>query len=100
MAKQKERSELEHLRSVNKTLKSEIKHLKKEIARYNKRAHRYDDLEEREADEQLEEQVKETLVPATKTSCPECSAVTETSEIGNRVLVRCTNCKWRKSQKL
>lgn len=99
MAKQKERSEVEHLRSVNKTLKSEIKHLKKEIARYNKRAHQYEDLEEREIEVELEKVVDEPH-HFTKVICPDCSGDVEKVELGNRLLNRCTKCKWRKSSKL
>jgi formamidopyrimidine-DNA glycosylase len=96
MAKQKDRSELESLRATNRSLRKQVTHLKKELARKEKRAHQYHDLEER----QKEEDIDKNLTVFTKPICPACNGDIETSELGNRLLTRCTQCKWRKSSKI
>lgn len=97
--KQKKRDEIEELKGQIRNLRKQVQHLKKELARKTKREHQYHDLEERERTVEID--VEFELEPAqfTKGMCPECNSAVDKAEIGNRILTRCTKCKWRKSEK-
>jgi hypothetical protein len=96
MAKQKDRSEVEHLRGEVKNLKAQVRHLKKELARKQKRQHQYEDLEEREKD--LEETLVAEIIEDVS-RCPKCAAKLEETNIGVRILVRCESCDYRETKK-
>lgn len=98
MAKKAERSELEYLRGENKTLKSQVKHLKKELARAQKRQNQYADLEERTKELDLEDRECAVEVNDNK-KCPKCQSKLEETNIGPRVLVRCSSCEFRETKK-
>lgn len=99
MAKSKDHSEVEYLRSQIRNLKKENKHLKKEISRQNKKAHLYQDLEEKVASEMIEEEQEEELqIINTKDKCPKCSSELEVTDMGIRSLYMC-ECGYRKSKK-
>jgi hypothetical protein len=97
MAKQKERSELEILRSENRRLKSIAKHLKKEASRKTKREHLHNDLVEKQAEELLKEELKERDVLKGE-GCPNCGEELDITDIGPRKLYTC-DCGYRKSAK-
>jgi len=100
MAKTKERSELEHLRAENKSLKSQVRHLKKEVARKQKRENQYADLEEREKElEEIETTDESISLYKEPNGCPKCGSQLEETNIGVRILVRCTSCEHRQSKK-
>lgn len=100
MAKKKSGSELEHLRGVVRNQRSEIKALKKELSRFQKRQHQFEDWELEKTEELLEEDISQPSERHFQESCPECSSGVEKSELGNRILTRCTKCKWRRTQKV
>lgn len=97
MAKSKERSEVEALRSENRNLKKQVSYLKKELGRHEKREHQYLDLEDRTQQEELEKIVE---VPKDKKICPKCNkGKLSVSDLGIRKLTTCNNCTFRKSEK-
>ncbi len=97
MAKQKERSEIEHLRSTIKTQRSQIKNLKKEVERARKRSFQTEDLEERLAESMIEEEYEENEIVSVTAKCPKCGNKVESVELGSRVGVFC-DCGYRKSK--
>ena len=98
MAKQKERSEIEHLRSTIKNQRSQIKNLKKEVERARKRSFQTEDLEERLAESMIEEEFQETKELSETERCPECNNVVEIVEMGKRVGIFC-ECGYRRTKK-
>jgi len=100
MAKQREKSEVEHLRAENRKMKAELRNLKKQVNRTNKRAHQFEDLEERLAEQTLEEKSSDYIV-VDNTACPKCSkGKIETIDLGIRKLVRCDNCEYKETWKV
>lgn len=100
MTKKKSKSEVETLRGVNRNLRKQIKHLQKQIGRKEKREYLLDDVEEREAELHLKEQLEESEFVSTG-NCPECDVgKLELVELGNRVLVNCNTCKYRSTKKI
>lgn len=98
MAKQKERSEVEHLRSTLKSQRSQIKNLKKELDRARKRSFASDDLEERLADQMIEEDFKERELVSKEERCPECNNTVEIVAMGTRQGIFC-ECGFRRTRK-
>lgn len=99
MAKQKERSEVEHLRSTIKNQRSQIKNLKKEVERARKRSFQSDDLEERLAENMIEEEFEENEEISKTERCPECNNTIEIVEMGTRVGIFC-ECGYRRTKKV
>lgn len=99
VAKQKERSELEHLRSTIKNQRSQIKNLKKEIERARKRSYQYNDFEERLAETMIEEEHKELSIVSKTEKCPECGNEVENIELGSRIGIFC-ECGYRRTKKV
>lgn len=98
MAKQKERSEVEHLRSENRNLKSQVRNLKKQLSRKEKREVQFLELEEQVKDFEIEiEQVK--LEPPKSEKCPKCSHSVEVVDLGIKLLLKCKNCNHRETRK-
>jgi len=84
--KNREGSELEHLRGENRRLESQNRQLKKRVRALDKRSHFYEDL--------VEEQI-EDIIP--KANCPTCKKGNIT--ILDLKYVRfehCDNCEYRK----
>lgn len=98
MAKKHSKQEQEEVRGVIRKLVKENQKLKRELSRYNKRAHRYDDLEEREQEIELESQVQHHVVKQIPT-CPKCTGKLDAVPIGNRLLITCQDCDYRKTEK-
>lgn len=95
MSKQRERSELEHLRAENRTLKKQIKHLKKQLSHKEKREHLYEDISEEIEDQGMEEDI----APKGK-SCELCGkGVLVREKMGARILTKCTTCTYSKFTK-
>jgi len=99
MPKKKERSELEFLRAENRKLRSELRHIKKEVSRKVKREHLYTDLEERLAEQHVEDLMEDNH-SVRRDLCPECSNSLESIPLGNRIMINCTACKFRTSKKI
>lgn len=98
MAKQKERSESEYLKSVIKNQRSQIKNLKKEVERARKRSFQTEDLEERLAENMIEEEFEENEELSKTERCPECNNAVEMVEMGTRVGIFC-ECGYRRTKK-
>lgn len=96
MTKNKERSEVEHLRGVVKSQRATIKQLQKEVTRLTKREHLHEDLELKLAEQLVEEEVEETKVMLKREKCPECGDEIEVTPLGAKKLFTCTSCKYRK----
>lgn len=95
--KDKERSEVEYLKGLVRKQKSIIKELQKEIGRASKKSHLYDDIEEKIKDLEIEEEIKSS-VP--QFDCPQCKKGNlDYSDLGVRLLITCSNCKYRESKK-
>lgn len=99
LAKQRERSELEHLRSTVKNQRSQIKNLKKELDRHSKRAHNYHDMEERIAENMIEEEFKEIELISKDEHCPDCNEKVEIVQLGARIGIFC-ECGYRRTKKV
>lgn len=97
MAKKRERSDIEYLRSTIKSQRSIIKHLKKELGRQQKREYLHDDLEERLADQMIEEEKQEEL-DVSGEKCPECHGKVEILDLGARKAIFC-ECGYRRTRK-
>lgn len=95
VAKKKSGSELEHLRGIVRQMKSELRHMKKEVARKTKREHLY---EERIVEE-YEQEIRDDNVYIKKEECPECGNAIDTIDLGTRIIITCTDCKYRTSRK-
>lgn len=93
MAKQKEKSELEHLRSENRMLKSEIRNLKKQVGRANKKDRREAYLEKELKEYIIKEEQEQYEVKGK--SCPKCKGILETVDLGVRILEKCSTCGHR-----
>lgn len=92
MAKQKERSEVEFLRSENKNLKSQVKHLQKEISRLSKRHNRAEDLEKELSEHYLKEEVQNKEI-IEKVCCSNCNkGELNLLDLGIRKYTVCSNC--------
>lgn len=92
MTKPKERSELEYLRAENRRLKSENRNLKKQLGASNKKVNRYQNIiDTAEEPELTDPAAVVTYVP----TCKECGAVLETTDIGVRLITKCTKCDFR-----
>lgn len=96
MAKKDKGSELEYLRGLVRSQKSIIKSLKKELSRSTKRSQQYQDLEERIAEDTVEEE-KPFFIESEK--CPKCSKKIEVVDLGIRKLIVCTDCNYKRSRK-
>ena len=92
MAKTKERSELEFLRSENKRLKSENRQLKKLLGRNTKTLKVLEEHFEEEAEE-----IDAAIVDVAAPSCPKCCGELAFTDLGNRRLTNCTSCKYRRT---
>lgn len=97
MAKNKSRSETEHLKGIIKNQRSIIKNLKKEVSRHGKRAEIYNDLEEKITESMIEEDMEEQIFES-KHSCPNCQSELEVIKLPNRDLFMC-ECGYRKTRK-
>lgn len=96
MSKQKEKSELEYLRSENRKLKSMNKNLKKQLSRTNKRSDLYHDLEDKIAEDLIQEELNEKEL-IKNDQCPSCFKGTlETLKLGAKKLALCDSCTYRK----
>jgi rubrerythrin len=97
MSRSKSR-DAEDYRGIIRNQKKIIQHLKRELSRKEKRAHQYEDLEEREAEEFIREEIRNKEI-IKKEKCPECSKNIDIVELGPRKLYLCGNCGWRKVTK-
>lgn len=98
VAKQRERSEVEALRSTIKNQRSQIKNLKKEVERARKRSFQSEDLEERLAENMIEEEFQENEEISKTERCPDCGGKVEMVEMGTRVGIFCV-CGFRRTKK-
>lgn len=94
MAKNKERSELEYLRALNRELKSEIRHLKKKAGRSNKKVKQYEATVELQADPEPE--ITEEHFQILKPRCPECQGELDIVDLVIKELAQC-ECGYRKT---
>ena len=97
MAKQKDSSELEHLRGELRKLKSENRNLKKQLSRYEKRVRNYENTIGEREEEELE-----AITPQFEQEthrCPNCQAKIEPAHLGVRILLRC-QCGYHRSVKV
>lgn len=100
MAKQKEKSELEHLRGELRKLRSENRNLKKRIGRLDKRSHDLDEREEQIQEFELEsEKFELTTTVNLKDKCPKCVGKLKATDIGPRIIRNCDTCKYREVKK-
>lgn len=97
MSKSKERNQSEHLKSLIRKQEKIIKTLKKEVSRSNKRKDLYNDLEEKMAEEILDQDVVEED-DLDKERCPVCKSDIEITELGKRLLIICDGCGYRKTK--
>lgn len=96
MTKTKEKSELEYLRGLVKSMRSQVKHLKKELSRKQKREYLHEDLEEKEAELLLEEEIRERE-HAIENKCPDCGkGKLEFTDLNIRTLITCPSCGYKK----
>jgi septal ring factor EnvC (AmiA/AmiB activator) len=99
LARQKDKSELEHLRGENRELTKTIRKLKRQVHQFEKSKHIYheviSDYEEIIAEEQAQEVVVEKK--SKMKSCEKCfSGVMEEFEIMDKVIGTCNSCGHRK----
>lgn len=97
MAKKPERNELEYLRGLVRSLKSENRNLKRHLNRIDKKVKIFE--ETMEVSEDLEQELEALMEPLTD-QCKHCGKGTIlTTDIGPRVLISCTVCDYKRSQK-
>lgn len=100
MARPKERSEVEYLRSLIKGLKAENRYLKKEVARLDKRQHQYEDLEEKIKIVHEHEEEQHYNIRSKRNNCPNClDGLLENIDLGVRTMIRCSSCNYRQVTK-
>jgi predicted nuclease with TOPRIM domain len=99
MPKKHNKREQEEVRGIVRKLQKENQKLKRALSRYDKRAHQYDDLEEREQEFELESHVEKHHVVKQIPTCPKCSGKLDAVPIGNRLLITCQECDYRKTEK-
>ena len=100
MAKSKDRSEVEHLRGLVRELKSELRHLKKTMARKQKREHLLEDVESREAELFLQEEMEEKKTVAQTERCPKCKSKIDVIDGAKLKVYICSDCGYRKSSRV
>jgi hypothetical protein len=94
--KQKERSEVEYLRSIVREQKSEIRNLKKQLSQKSKRVQNLEENSLDVAEYELEKESEQFEQPVA--GCPNCRAPLIVSDLGVRILETC-KCGYRKAVK-
>lgn len=100
MAKNKDRSEVEHLKGIIRQQKSIIKNLRKSVSRKNKKERNVEELEQALAEEYLKEEAEEIQIPIKqKDRCSKCQGETEEVDLVVKWLVICQSCDFRFTRK-
>jgi hypothetical protein len=99
MPKKLERNELEYLRSENKKLKSLNRHLRKDLSRKEKREFIYDDLELKEAELLLAEELEERKILKQTNHCPKCEGDLEVIGGDKIKIYICNDCNYKVSKR-
>lgn len=96
MAKNKERSETEYLKSENRQLWKENKMLRRQVARLSKRTQDVEELEEA----LKEEQITQEHNYVDPTQCKEClKGKISITSLGIRTIKTCNGCTYREITK-
>lgn len=93
MAKSKSSSEVEYLRGV-------IKALKKQIKRNEKRQHLYEDLEEKETEVLMREELDARTKSENKVRCPKCAGKLNIIDGIKFNIYVCQDCNYRYSKRM
>jgi primase-polymerase (primpol)-like protein len=103
--KNRERSEVEHLKSVIRGLEKQINELKKQVGQANKKVGRVKKTLQRdkEAHSLLQEYILNESVSEQKVLnnelCPTCNEAVVPVNLGARLLITCSSCGYRKAVK-
>ncbi len=100
LVKQRDSSELEHLRGIIRNLRSENKSLKKQLSRSQKRERQIeDDISDNDIPDSDVHDIwqEEIITPGFR--CERCQSSYKPLDLGSRVLHICLNCKWTKSSR-
>lgn len=100
MAKHPEKNELEYLRAHNKRLMKENRNLKRHLSRKEKREYLYEDLETKEAELLIREEMSERQQLEKTDQCPKCDSKIDVVDCGKVVLYLCTKCEYRSSKRV
>lgn len=93
MSKQKERSELEYLRSKLKNLEKENRQLRKRIKSLSKKEHIFDDISN---GIELENEIPELPIGKQNNICSKCNeGYMEQKQLADRLYQECTSCGQR-----
>jgi len=97
MGRNRDKSELAHLKGIIRKLESENKQLKRQAKRVQKEQARLDVW----MDDVMDAYVEEVPPPPPPNRCPSCGDKTNyvKADLGNRILHNCKNCGYRKSEK-
>lgn len=90
MAKSKDKSEVEHLRGLNRQLLKQLKKAGRQVNRAEKQALRKN--EDVEDVEEVEEELQEG-------KCSKCKARLAPIDLGVRIVYNCTKCGHREARK-
>lgn len=82
-------------KSEAEQLKNEIKKLRKQLSRQKKRSYTYEDLETKEAEILLKEELAERRDISTKDQCPKCKGVLDKIEGPKLKIFICPDCNYR-----
>jgi len=93
--KNRDRSDVDRLRDVIRTLKSENRNLKKQLGKTNKKVKAY----EEHIDLSVESEIVEDQSMPDSPGCPECGEPVQSVSLGVKILITCTSCKYRKTVK-
>jgi methionyl-tRNA synthetase len=90
----KNRDELERLRGLNRNLEKQNKQLRKQLARSTKAVDKLIPLVDKEPEVEMPE-----VEPLDAAKCDKCNAKVTPIDMGNRKVLICKKCNYRKSMK-
>lgn len=93
MSRTKDKSEIEHVRALNRQLEKENKMLRRQVARLSKRSQDVEELEEA----LKEEQITQEHNYVDPTQCKNClKGNVKSVSLGVKQLMSCDSCNYRK----
>jgi len=92
VAKSKGKSEVEELKGL-------VRSLQKEVKRTKKRQHLYEDLEIKQAEEMIKEEIEEKQTLKDE-RCPKCQGNLEIIDGARIKVFFCSDCDYRKSKRV
>ena len=96
MSRTKDKSEIEHVRALNRQLEKENKMLRRQVARLSKRTQDVEELEEA----LKEEQITQEHNYVDPTQCKEClKGKISITSLGIRTIKTCNGCTYREITK-